>query len=421
MAKARTTIELSSEEKSYLEELIKKPTIEVRVYKRAKVLLMKSEGLSYEDIERKLDLTRPSIRLCIDKYLEGGLNNALEDKSGRGVKAEIFEDAKLWVINIACQKPKEFGYSAELWYPTSLTKHVNLVAEAEGYPRMATASVSSIRKILREARLNPHKVTYYCEKRDPEFDRKMHDVLVIYKQLEIRFDDNGNLIPYETDEEVVHTISYDEKPGIQAIACTSEDRAPVPGTEKASTVQRDCEYRRLGTLSLLAGIDLLSGEVIPYVSETHKSSDFVYFLKKLDEKYPHGDKIRLILDNHSAHTSRETQEYLNTIPGRFEFVFTPTHGSWLNMIEGFFSKMTRQLLTGIRVETKLELEQRIYQYFNEINSTPVPYKWKYKMDINLEDENISEIVYEVVNAKVASGDNKEKRAPVSRTRKSKKI
>ena len=83
--------------------------------------------------------------------------------------------------------------------------------------------------------------------------------------------------------------------------------------------------------------------------------------------------------------------------------------------------MTRQLLTGIRVETKLELEQRIYQYFNEFNSTPVPYKWKYKMDINLEDENISEIVYEVVNAKVASGDNKEKRAPVSRTRKSKKM
>lgn len=421
MAKAITKIELTDDEKKYLEELLKKSTIEVRVYKRAKALLMKSEGASYEEIERKLEFTRPSIRLCIDKYLEGGVNNALEDKSGRGVKAEIFEDAKLWVVNIACQKPKDFGYSAELWYPALLTRHINSVAESEGYPRMATASVSSIRKILREARLNPHKITYYCEKRDPDFDKKMHDVLVIYKQLELRFDENGNYIPYEADEEVVHTISYDEKPGIQAIACTSEDRPPVPDTEKTSTVQRDYEYKRLGTLSLLAGIDLLSGDAIPYVSETHKSSDFICFLKKLDEKYPNGDKIRLILDNHSAHTSRETQEFLNTIPGRFEFVFTPTHGSWLNMIEGFFSKMTRQMLTGIRVKTKAELEERIYQYFDEINNVPVPYKWKYKMDtIELENENIDNIVYEVVNAKAASSENKCKRAPVPRTRKTKK-
>lgn len=421
MPKAITVLKLSSEEKDFLEKLIKKSTIELRIYKRAKILLLKSEGKSYEEIEEKLELTRPSIRLCIDKYLEGGINNALEDKSGRGVKAEIFEDAKLWVINIACQKPKNFGYSAELWYPALLTRHINEVAEAEGYPRMATVSVSSIRTVLRGARLNPHKVTYYCEKRDPDFDKKMHDVLVIYKQLELRFDEEGNFIPYEADETVVHTISYDEKHGIQAIACTSEERAPIPGTDKTSTVQRDYEYKRLGTLSLLAGIDLLSGDSIPYVSETHKSSDFVCFLKKLDEKYPKGDKIRLILDNHSAHTSRETQEYLNSVPGRFEFVFTPTHGSWLNMVEGFFSKMTRQMLNGIRVESKDELKERIYAYFDEINAVPIPYKWTYKMDtINLEEENIDEIVYEVVNAKAASCENQCKRAPVPRKRKSKK-
>ena len=419
MPKARTTIELSSDEKSYLENILKKPTIEVRVYKRAKALLMKAEGFSYEDIEEKLDLTRPSIRLCIDKYLEGGLNNALDDKSGRGVKAEIFDDAKLWVINIACQKPKDFGYSAELWYPALLTKYINSVAVEEGYSRMATVSVSTVRKILREAKLNPHKVTYYCEKRDPDFDKKMHDVLVVYKQLELRFDEDGEFIPYEADEEIVHTISYDEKPGIQAISCTSEDRAPIPCTAKTSTFQRDYEYKRLGTLSLLAGIDLLSGDAIPYVSETHKSSDFICFLKKLDEKYPKGDKIRLILDNHSAHTSRETQEYLNTVPNRFEFVFTPTHGSWLNMIEGFFSTMTRQMLMGIRVSSKSELEERIYQYFNEINSVPVPYKWKYKLDtIDLEKENLTDIIYEVVNAKAASYENQGKRAPVSRRKKS---
>lgn len=95
---------------------------------------------------------------------------------------------------------------------------------------------------------------------------------------------------------------------------------------------RDSEYIRYGTLSLLAAIDLLTGEAIPLVSETHKSSDFVTFLKKLDEHYPK-DKIRIILDNHSAHTSKETRNFLATMPeGRFEFVFTPKHGFWLNMI-----------------------------------------------------------------------------------------
>lgn len=123
-------------------------------------------------------------------------------------------------------------------------------------------------------------------------------------------------------------------------------------TGKASSLWRDYEYIRFGTLSLLAAIDLLTGEAIPFVSPTHKSSDFVHFLKILDGKYPPGDKIRLILDNHSAHTLRETQEYLNTVPGRFEFVFTPTHGSWLTMVEGFFSKMTKQMLNGIWVASK---------------------------------------------------------------------
>jgi transposase len=143
--------------------------------------------------------------------------------------------------------------------------------------------------------------------------------------------------------------------------------------------QRDYEYKRLGTLSLLAGIDLSTGEAIPLVSETHKSKDFIEFLKILDSKYPKGEKIRLILDNHSSHISKETQKFLKTMPNRFIFVFTPKHASWLNMIESFFSKMTSQMLTGIRVSSKDELAKRIYKYFDEINEVPVVFRWKYKM------------------------------------------
>ena len=279
---------------------------------------------------------------------------------------------------------------------------------------MASVAETTLRKILANAKIRPFKISYYCEKRDPDFDSKMHDVLVIYKQLSLQFDEEGNLRPFEGMP--VHTLSYDEKPGIQALDTTTDDKPPVPGTKKNSTIYRDYEYVRLGTLSLLAAIDLLTGEAVPLVRPTHKSSDFVRFLKILDGKYPAGDKIRLILDNHSAHTSKETQGYLNTVPGRFEFVFTPTHGSWLNMVEGFFSKLTKQMLNGIRVSGKEELESRIYQYFDEINQVPVPYHWSYNLDdIDLAKEDISRIVYEVVNHKAANACDKDKRAPKPRT------
>lgn len=404
------TISLKDNEKEYLNKLLKQNTLEIRVYKRAKILILKSEGYTNENISEKLDVSISVVKLCLNKYKAGGIETALRDSEGRGRKSEITEDDVTWLISKACQKPKDLGYSSEFWYPASFTRYINAVAEKEGHPRMSTIVESTIRTIMSKAKIKPFNITYYCEKRDPDFDSKMHDVLVIYKQIEMQFDENGKLVPFEN--ETIHTLSYDEKPGIQAISNTCDDIAPIADTDKNSCYKRDYEYVRLGTLSLLAAIDLQTGESIPFVNETHKSSDFITFLKILDEKYPKNDKIRLILDNHSAHTSRETQRYLNTVPNRFEFVFTPKHGSWLNLIESFFSKMTKQMLKEIRVKTKDELVARIYQYFDEINKEPIPYKWTYKMEsIDLSKENIDSIVYEVVNSKAASPENRKKKAP----------
>ena len=115
---------------------------------------------------------------------------------------------------------------------------------------------------------------------------------------------------------------------------------------------------------------------------------YIEFLNELDEKYPKGDKIRLILDNLRVHSSEQVKEYLASIPDRFEFVFTPKHASWLNLVEGFFSKMTKQMLKGIRVKSKDELIQRINKYFDEINAEPVVYHWGW----NLEDIDPTEAV-----------------------------
>lgn len=384
MGKKTTTIALSNDDRSYLEAQTRARTIQAQTVNRARILLLKAEGASIDSIADKVGMNRKSIMLCINKYLEGGVENALFDAPGRGRNAEITDDEKAWVINIACQKPVDLGYSAEVWTRALLTKHINRFAEEAGHTRLSTISQSKIRTILEDADIRPNKITYYCENRDTDFGRKTHNVLLVYKQLSLQFDGNGQLLPFDGDSQIVHVLSYDEKPGIQAIATTSEDFLP-DGDHR--TISRDYEYKRLGIISLLAGIDLQTGEAIPLVKDSHNSKDYIEFLKKLDGKYLKADRIRLILDNLKIHSSDETRKYLATVPGRFEFVFTPKHGSWLNLIEGFFSKLTRQMLKGIRVKTKDELVQRIYKYFDEVNEEPAVYHWKYKLEeINPSEE-----------------------------------
>ena len=377
MGRKSSTITLSFEDRAYLETQTKARTIQAQTVARARILLLKADGYSIEAIADKVDMNRKSVMLCINKFNEGGIENALFDAPGRGRNAEITDDEKAWIINIACQKPVDLGYSAEVWTRALLTKHINKFAEEAGHARLSTISQSKVRTILEEADIKPNKIKYYCENRDPDFDRKMHNVLLVYKQLSLQFDENGELLPFGDDDQIIHVLSYDEKPGIQAIATTSDDLLP---DDNHSTISRDYEYKRLGTISLLTGIDLQTGEAIPLVKESHNSNDYVEFLKLLDNKYPKEEKIRLVLDNLKVHSSVETRKYLATVPGRFEFVFTPKQGSWLNLVEGFFSKMTRQMLKGIRVKTKDELVERIYKYFEEANEEPVVYHWKYKLD-----------------------------------------
>lgn len=375
MANAKPLV-LSSEDHKWLETIVRTRTLQAQVVTRARILLLKEAGDSVDVIAEKVDLNRNSVLLCLKKYKAGGVENAIYDAPGRGRNAQITDDEKAWIINVACQKPKEYGYAAETWTYAKLTEHINKTAENAGYTRLSTITKTSIKNILDAAKIKPFRIQYYCENRDPEFESKMHQVLYIYKQIELLFDEIGELyIP--AGEQDIHTVSYDEKPGIQAIATTAPD---LPPDSDHGAIKRDYEYKRLGTISLLAAIDLLTGEAIPLVRDTHKSDDFIDFLKILNERYPQGDTIQVILDNHSVHTSKKVQQFLATIPGRFVFIFTPKHGSWLNMIEGFFGKMTRQMLRGIRVSTKQELVDRIYKYFDEVNETPVVYHWKYKMD-----------------------------------------
>ncbi len=373
--KRRKPLQFTEEELRRLESIRKSRTEEKRRTLRAAILLDSLAGRSDEEIARRHRISRGTVVLCIRKCLQSGLETALQELPRPGRPRRAPDDAKVWVRNCACQKPKDLGYAYELWTYKLLTAHVRQHCTEAGHPALEKLSRSKLHRILNEGELRPHKIRYYVERRDPAFESKMAPVLHVYKEVEIIHD---RMVRGEVRELGMVTISYDEKPGIQALAVTTADRPPVTG--KHSSHLRDYEYRRLGTVSLLAGLDLHSGRLTETISNTHKSADFIGFLKKLDGDYPVRQKIRLLLDNHSAHISRETRDYLDTVPQRFVFVFTPTHGSWLNLVENLFSKMTRSMLRGIRVASKQELIDRIHQYFEEINADPVVFRWKYKMD-----------------------------------------
>ena len=371
---------LDDNHRAELEKLANSGMTPIVIAQRAKILLLKDAGMSASAIADAVGVSRHTAELWIRKYRNRSEDTDIEELlnvgKGRGRKEVITGEVKPWLISVACTQPKDFGYAAETWTTRSLTEHINKTAAAEGFDRLSTITESGVYRILDKSRIKPFRIQYYCERRDPDFDEKMHNVLLVYKQLEMQFDEDGNLLPFEGDE-VVHVVSYDEKPGIQAIANVADD---LPPTQEHGAIKRDYEYKRLGTVSLLTGIDLQTGEAIPLVRDSHNSSDYIEFLKILDARYPKGDTIRLVLDNLKVHKARKVIEYLSTVEGRFEFVFTPKHASWLNLVESFFSKMTRQMLKGIRVKSKEELVQRIYTYFDEINAEPVVFHWTWHLD-----------------------------------------
>lgn len=366
----RAPLALDTEKRSMLEELAGSRTAPLREVERAKVLLAYAQGKAPTEIQRLLGVSRPTIYKCIDKALAAGVNTGLRDRFHRPHAPQISEEAKAWVIDLACRQPKSLGLAAELWTISALAAHVAANAVAAGFPRLSSAGKSTVWRILDAHELKPHRVRYYLEQRDAQFERKMAEVLMVYRDVGLyRADAVHDARPLP-----VYTVSVDEKPGVQALGVTAPDLPPVPG--KHPGIGRDHEYVRHGTLSIIAALDLHTGEIIANVESRHRSVEFIALLRRLDEHYPSEAIIRVVLDNHSAHISKETMAYLASRPGRFEYVHTPKHGSWLNLVESAFSKMARSFLRHIRVASLDELKQRILKGIDEMNAHPVRFQWK---------------------------------------------
>jgi transposase len=368
-------VTFTEEELEDLERISRSRTEPASHIQRARILLTYRQTPSLYATGRAIEVTHQTVERCLRRARTLGVKEALDDSPRPGHPSTITDEAETFVVDLACRKPRDLGYPHEVWTTRLLAGHVRESAPAAGYACLAKLAQGTLCKILAKREIKPYKVKYYLERRDAEFDEKMAEVLSVYREVaELKQAAERQ----DGQPPAVAIISYDEKPGIQALATTSPDLPPVP--MRHPTIARDHEYVRMGTLSLLAGMDLVTGVVHASVAPRHRSREFVADLERFDAAYAPQTAIKIILDNHSAHKSKETKAWLATRPdGRFTFIFTPKHGSWLNLIEGFFSKLARSVLRHIRVASPEELRDRILDAIDRINHRPVVHTWKWKI------------------------------------------
>src|ERR1700746_1073144 len=311
MAGWRRAVDLAmtAEEIETLTALSRSRTEAARHVERAQMLLAYRQQRSFFAVGQRLGVHHQTVQRCVERALAYGALAALDDRPRPGKEPTITPEAKAWLVSLACDKAKEHGYPHELWTTRLLARQARERGPAAGHECLARLVQGTVCKILGQEDIKPHKVRYYLERRDAEFEQKMAQVLCVYREVQVLKEATAES---KKSAKSAAIVSYDEKPGIQAIATTAPDLPPAPNVH--ATFARDPEYKRHGTLSLVPGSDLLTGKVDAPARDRHRSREFIEFRKLLDTAYPASTAIKLILDNHSAHISREPSAWLNTRP-----------------------------------------------------------------------------------------------------------
>lgn len=248
----------------------------------------------------------------------------------------------------ACRPPGEVGFPVTHWSASLLGQHMRLID--------VEVSDSSVRRILRDADLQPHRQKMWMTSQDDEFRRKRDEVLRVY---------------YETPQDE-HIICLDEKTGMQVLERRYPDLPMQPGVP----VRREFEYIRNGTQTLMGGYDVRRGKLFGFISDGHDGATFVQLLDLVDACYPTG-RGHIVLDNLSTHTTDEVLDWLEEHP-RWTLHFTPTHASWLNQIECAFSDLQRRVLARGSFPSKEDQRQKVYEYLWWRNENGKPFRWSYR-------------------------------------------
>jgi transposase len=360
MFKRAQKIQLDPEEKINLNRLVKSGKTSQKIVLRAQVILQAAEGISNNASAKKLGVSRPTVILWRQRFLEKRIYGLLKDAEGRGRKKSISEEKVKEIVEATLHtKPK----GATHWSTRTLGKEQRV-------------SKMTVQRIWKQHGLQPHRIETFKLSNDKHFVEKLRDVVGLY------------LNPPE--KAVV--FSVDEKSQIQALDRTQPGLPMKKG--RCGTITHD--YKRHGTTTLFAALNMLNGKVIGECLPRHRSKEFIRFLKNIDKATDRKLELHLIVDNYSTHKTDEVKNWLKKHP-RFNLHFTPTGSSWLNMVERWFREITEKRIRRGIFQSVPQLIDAIDEFLAVHNENPKIFVWKKDADTILAKVNNCKAISEALH------------------------
>lgn len=345
VGKIAERIVLRAEDRETLEGWVRASSTEQRLVERAQIVLLAAEGCSSAEIARRLGLVYQTVSKWRNRFGEGGLS-ALGDAPRPGRPVVYDHDDRLEIVKTVTEQAPDSE------------SHWTIRAVADELTDTLGISASQVWRILSEMDLKPWQTRSWLTSHDPDFWEKASDVCGLY------------LNPPEN----ALVLSVDEKTGMQAVSPTN----PTKPAKPSQVERREFEYRRNGTAALFAALNVHSGEVFWETKDRNRSVEFISFLEHVDQVTPSELTLHLVLDNGSSHVSGQTRAWLEARSGRFEVHHTPTHASWLNQVELFFSILGRKLLKRGEFESVDDLVAKISVFITDYNQKAKPFRWTYE-------------------------------------------
>ena len=321
-----------------LDRLVEGRNTPAKVVWRADIVRASAERLKPMAIARRVGRSKKCVRTWVQRYLDEGVEGLERNRTRPSRIKPLAQDVKIKVLT---KTTRETPVDATHWSRASM-------AEAVGI------SASSVGRIWREADLKPHLVRRFKVSNDPKFEEKVTDVVGLYMN--------------PPDKALV--LCVDEKSQIQALDRTQPGLPLKKG--RAETMTHD--YKRNGTTTLFAALDVKTGLVIGECRPRHRAKEFLGFLRKIDRCVVPALDVHLVLDNYATHKTPEVKAWLAKHP-RFQLHFTPTSASWLNLVERFFAEITRKRIRRGTFQNVAQLETAIHDYLNQNNTKPKPFQW----------------------------------------------
>ncbi len=332
------SIILSGEDRNRLEAIACDRSRPLKHIQRAKIVLHSAERLPVLEVARRTSVSRPAVWRWQSRYAEEGVDGLLRDKTRKPGRAPLSQKTIATVLKLTCSEPPG---SATHWTGRAMAKAAGI-------------SLRAVQRLWQKHQLQPHRLRTFKRSNDPEFAEKVEDVVGLY------VDPPAHAV----------VVSMDEKSQIQALDRTQPGLPLKPG--KCGTMTHD--YKRNGTTTLFAALDILRGTVIGRCMKQHRHQEFIRFLSAVERAVPAGKVIHAILDNYATHKHPAVMKWLADHP-RWTFHFTPTSASWLNAVEGFFSTITRRKIRRGVFKSVPQLEAEIARYIKEHNKTAKPFVW----------------------------------------------